>query len=311
MTLREAAEEFLRQRLSAGCTEGTVTGYRNVLVHLVKQADAARVDRPHQLTLDFLLTWLGSLNVAPGTRKIYASVTRSLLHYCVRRKIALHVRPEDMPLPVAHSAPRQTLTQTQVNALLATCKHPGNGWAKNNVRDRLILSLLVECGLRCGELCNLKLGYFEVYSPPQGSARGHITIRGKGGKNRIVGFGEEIRRALLAHCREWRITSDDQYLFTSEDDDTAPISSSCIWRMIQRRGAKAGIKRHIHPHVFRHTFATNMLRQGENLFVTARALGHSRISTTEIYLHMADTEVEEAGVRASMLNKRERQPWEL
>jgi len=58
-------------------------------------------------------------------------------------------------------------------------------------------------------------------------------------------------------------------------------------------------------------FATNMLREGENIYTTARALGHSRISTTEIYLHMADTEVEQAGVRASMLNKRARQLWEL
>jgi site-specific recombinase XerD len=81
--------------------------------------------------------------------------------------------------------------------------------------------------------------------------------------------------------------------------------------MIQRRSAKAGIQRHIHPHVFRHTFASNMLRTGENIYTTARALGHSRISTTEIYLHMADTEVEEAGVRASMLNKRGREVWEL
>ena len=170
------------------------------------------------------------------------------------------------------------LSESEVEALLEA---PDLG-TREGLRDRTMLELLYATGLRVSELVNLRVGQINF-------EQGVVRVVGKGGKERLVPLGESALDWLQRYLREGR-----PRLAASRSADALfpggrgkAISRQAFWYAIKRFASVAGIGKPISPHTLRHAFATHLLNHGADLRVVQLLLGHSDISTTQIYTHVA------------------------
>jgi integrase/recombinase XerD len=171
-----------------------------------------------------------------------------------------------------------TLTEAQVEALLAA----PDVRTPLGLRERTMLELMYASGLRVSELVELKLVELSMND-------GVLRITGKGSKTRLVPFGEQARLWIERYLKDARgVILDgqvDDALFVTGRG--APMTRQMFWVIIKKHAAKAGIKGPLSPHTLRHAFATHLLNHGADLRVVQLLLGHSDISTTQIYTHVA------------------------
>jgi integrase/recombinase XerD len=171
-----------------------------------------------------------------------------------------------------------TLTEQQVEALLGA---PDVN-TPLGLRERTMLELMYASGLRVSELVTLKLVELSMND-------GVLRITGKGSKTRLVPFGQEARQWIERYLAEARgIILDgqqDDALFVTARG--GPMSRQMFWVLIKKHAARAGIAGPLSPHTLRHAFATHLLNHGADLRVVQLLLGHSDISTTQIYTHVA------------------------
>jgi integrase/recombinase XerD len=171
-----------------------------------------------------------------------------------------------------------TLSEAQVEALLAA---PDVG-TPLGLRERTMLELMYASGLRVSELVTLKSVELSMND-------GALRITGKGGKTRLVPFGEQARGWIERYLREARaIILDgqvDDALFVTRRG--GPMTRQMFWVLIKKHALAAGITAPLSPHTLRHAFATHLLNHGADLRVVQLLLGHSDISTTQIYTHVA------------------------
>lgn len=155
-------------------------------------------------------------------------------------------------------------------------------------RDRAMFELLYACGLRVSELAQLQLR--QVFLDP-----GYLTVLGKGEKERLVPMGEFAAEALKTYMAEGRLKllKKGQVSEVFINARGSKISRQGIWKIIKASAAKAGIARNITPHMLRHSFATHLLENGADLRSLQVMLGHSDISTTQIYTHVARERLKE------------------
>jgi integrase/recombinase XerD len=183
-------------------------------------------------------------------------------------------------LKSAKQPPRypKTLSEEQVVALLSA---PDTAMPLG-LRDRTMLELMYASGLRVSELVTLK-------SVEVGMNEGVLRISGKGGKTRLVPFGEEARAWIERYLKDGRPAilngqSDDALFVTARG---AAMTRQMFWTLIKKYALKASIHAPLSPHTLRHAFATHLLNHGADLRVVQLLLGHADISTTQIYTHIA------------------------
>jgi len=150
------------------------------------------------------------------------------------------------------------------------------------VRDRAILELLYSCGLRVSELVSLRKEDIDLDI-------GYVRVMGKGGKERIVPVGEEGKKWVRRYVEEVRPSllrdgGSEKPLFLTRRGEG--FTRQGIWKIVKGYASKAGIKGRVHPHVLRHSFATHLLSGGADLRSIQEMLGHSDISTTQVYTHV-------------------------
>ena len=148
-------------------------------------------------------------------------------------------------------------------------------------RDKAILELFYSSGLRLSELCKVRLEMVD-------SEEGFVRITGKGNKTRIVRIGTKALAALEDYLRNERASlvtkKTSSHVFLSVRG--GPLSPDRIRQIVKERAASAGIEQNVYPHLLRHSFATHLLEGGADLRVIQELLGHSDISTTQIYTHV-------------------------
>jgi integrase/recombinase XerD len=172
----------------------------------------------------------------------------------------------------------KTLTEADVESLLAA---PALDQPLG-LRDRAMLEMLYASGLRVSELVTLKV-------PQVSRDMGVVRVLGKGSKERLVPLGEEALSWLERYLREARPlllgakTSDALFVTTRAD----AMTRQAFWHLLRRYAAQAGLNKAVSPHTLRHAFATHLLNHGADLRVVQLLLGHSDISTTQIYTHVA------------------------
>ncbi len=155
-------------------------------------------------------------------------------------------------------------------------------------RDKAMLELFYACGLRVSELSGLKIR--QVFLEP-----GYLTVVGKGDKERLVPMGEQASEALKIYLQEGRSVLLKKG-FASEvflNARGGKLSRQGVWKIIKGHALRAGITRNITPHMLRHSFATHLLENGADLRSLQVMLGHSDISTTQIYTHVARQRLKE------------------
>ncbi|HET9823210.1 MAG TPA: site-specific tyrosine recombinase XerD [Burkholderiaceae bacterium] len=206
------------------------------------------------------------------------TVFKRFYRWALRERLAsadptLRLRNARQPMRLPKS-----LSEAQVEALLAA----PDAAQPLGLRDRAMLELLYACGLRVSELVTLK-------TVQVGLAEGCLRVTGKGGKERLVPFGEEAHRWLTRYLGEARAAilgrqASDALFVTARG---GPMTRQMFWKLIKAHALKAGIDVPLSPHTLRHAFATHLLNHGADLRAVQMLLGHADISTTTIYTHVA------------------------
>lgn len=174
----------------------------------------------------------------------------------------------------------EILTDDERLALLAAPSRR----APTGIRNRAMIAIMLDAGLRCAECCGLGLRDVDLQT-------GRIMVRqGKGKKDRIVWAGAATLDAIAAWL-DVRPEGDGPLFCTLNGK---PVYTSYVRAMLDRMEKRAGIRHNVSPHTLRHTCATDLLRQTGNLRLVQRALGHSSITTTTIYAHIVDDELADA-----------------
>lgn len=256
-------------------SEHTLKNYQRDLSLLANYLETYHLDWA-AVTSKHLRSWLANLNQhrlsANSIRRMISSV-RSFYHFLMKQGIvkdnpALEVKPPKLPkrLPEA-------LHVDVTSAMLNDKSEDGD----LIIRDSAMLELTYSSGLRLSELCNLKL---------QDISWGEqmLTVLGKGQKTRIVPFGDVARDAIEAwlKIRPQFLKDDCPYLFLSKRGTR--LSPRNVEYRFKNFGLKSGVD--LHPHMLRHSFATHILESSGDLRAVQELLGHSDISTTEIYTHL-------------------------
>jgi len=152
------------------------------------------------------------------------------------------------------------------------------------IRDRAILELMYATGLRVSELTKLKNSDVNLDV-------GFVRCKGKGSKERIVPLGKTAEHFLERYTSQARpkllAKKVSIYLFLAQGG--RPLSRQSIWKMIKKQVRKAGVRKKVSPHTLRHSFATHLLERGADLRSVQEMLGHSSITTTQIYTHVNET----------------------
>ena len=195
---------------------------------------------------------------------------------------------DDNPVATHHSpkigrALPKDLSEHEVEALLQA---PDTKTALG-LRDRAMLEVLYACGLRVSELLNLRLELLNL-------KQGFLRVTGKGNKERLVPLGQHARdwiEQYLAQSRSQLYKSSTDYLFLTQHGGI--MSRQNFWYAIKRYALQANIQAELSPHTLRHAFATHLLNHGADLRVVQMLLGHSDLSTTQIYTHVAQHRMQE------------------
>ena len=209
--------------------------------------------------------------------RLIASMRR-FYRYCQRENL-IQIDPtlqiESPKLP--RSLPK-SLNEQEVEDLL---KAP-NTSEPIGLRDRAMLELLYASGLRVSELVTVKVNEVSTQD-------GVVRVTGKGSKTRLVPMGEEAADWITKYLKEARPEILQKRLCDAlfVTNRAEAMTRQAFWHLIKRYASQAGIHKHISPHVLRHAFATHLLNHGADLRVVQMLLGHSDISTTQIYTHVA------------------------
>jgi len=228
-----------------------------------------------QITRYFQSLRNGGISARSVARALAA--IRGFFRFLVAERHLKHDPTENIDNPKLWANLPKSLQPSEVESLLAAPDRK----SPEGLRDAAMLELLYATGLRVSELIRVKLEDLELDA-------GFLRTFGKGSKERIVPFGESARDAITAYMERGRThfnRHNDAHLFLSTR--SRPMSRQSFWMKIVKYARQAGIKSHISPHVLRHSFATHLLENGADLRSVQLMLGHSDISTTQIYTHVS------------------------
>ena len=159
-------------------------------------------------------------------------------------------------------------------------------------RNRTLFETMYGCGLRLSEACNLKISDIDF-------ANSFLTITGKGSKTRLVPFYQmidELLRKYISQIRPLYIKEEHDYVFINKDGK--PLSPRGVQYILEKTVKDNGLTMHIHPHTLRHSFATHLLDAGVDIRVVQELLGHSNLTTTQIYTHVTIDHLKQGYQRA-------------
>ena len=187
---------------------------------------------------------------------------------------------ETLRLPRLDRTVPETLNEMQVEDFLAALPPaaPGDPLA---LRDRAMLELFYASGLRLSEMTGARLEYF---NPDEGI----IRVLGKGQKTRVVPVGGKARLAITQYLATGRpkLVKKKTYNEIFLSNRGAPLTTQRVYEIVKRTAALSGLKANVYPHLLRHCFATHLLSNGADLRVIQELLGHTDISTTQVYTHV-------------------------
>ncbi len=219
------------------------------------------------------------------TQSYYIIALRNFLKYLAKRDVAT-LSADKIELPKTPSRQIDVIEYSDLERLLKAPEKDKNPGGIRVLRDRAILETFFSTGLRLAELCAL--------SRYADWKRGELSVRGKGDKLRVVFISDSARAAIQKYLD--RRGDAEEKLFISLDKSDrviGPITPRAVQRVVERRAKEAGIAEHIHAHQLRHSFATDLLMNGADIRSVQALLGHSNISTTQIYTHLTDKQLRE------------------
>lgn len=296
MYLSDAIVDFLEYlEVERGRSQKTAENYHLYLNRLMEfQGDlqVAKIDielvRKWRLWLNRYKNESGS-TLSTMTQSYHLIALRSFLTYCAKRNIET-LAPNKIELPKTKHKQVTFLNTEEIIRMVE--KIPMD--TPNGLRDRAIIELLFSSGLRVSELVALNRDHINI-------TRREFMVRGKGQKDRPVFISSDAAR----HIENYLTTRKDSLkpLFISYRDTTPQhldttgdfrrLTPRSVQRIVKHYALSAGITKHVSPHTMRHSFATDLLMNGADLRSVQSMLGHSNISTTQVYTHVTDQHLRE------------------
>ena len=266
--------------MERGLSPNTLAAYRADLTALARwlKSRGVEVTRTGRNDLLGFIAWRVETGARPRSTARQLSSFRRFFRWAVRDGLLAEDPTAQIAMPkIGRSLPK-SLTEAEVESLLgapAVTDPLGH-------RDRTMLEVLYATGLRVSELVSLRHGQVNLN-------QGVLRIVGKGNRERLIPLGEEAVRwvtEFVAGPRgEILLDRQTEYLFPTRRGDR--MTRQAFWHIIKRYAARAGVEKELSPHTLRHAFATHLLNHGADLRVVQMLLGHSDLSTTQIYTHVA------------------------
>lgn len=260
-----------------GLSPHTTAAYRRDLGYFRRYCEQQQVADWNAVDIHHVRAFVSARHrtgLTPRSLQRELSAVRSFYNYLLREQRVQNNPANGVPAPKAQRRLPVTLDTDQMARLLEI-----DGQASQVVRDRAIMELLYSSGLRLAELISIKLADISL-------ADASVRVTGKGAKTRIVPVGRKAREALGAwlKVRAELAKPQDDWLFVGPRGGR--LSPRTLQARLRRWGTVQGIALGIHPHLFRHSFASHILESSGDLRAVQELLGHASISTTQIYTHL-------------------------
>lgn len=233
-----------------------------------------------------------------STQNYHLIALRSFLKFLAKRDIK-SLAPEKIELAKMPERQVGFLDALEVEMLLdAPLENAGDSLRLGDLRDKAILEVLFSTGLRVSELCKLKRTDINFKNKKNGIIE--FSVRGKGKKVRVVFLSLEAGNFLKKYLDKrndvspWMFVRMDKAAGKSSVRDEEPMTPRSVQRLVQKYALIAGISKQVTPHTLRHSFATDMLKNDADIRTVQAMLGHSSITTTQVYTHITDKHLREA-----------------
>jgi integrase/recombinase XerD len=269
--------------LERGLSKNTTESYMSDLKQFVEfmLLDLKKTELKY-ISQEDVITYISNLtensNLVINSRARHLTSLREFFKYMVKRGKIMENPVSEIDMPKLE----QTLPDVlSIEEIMDIIEQPDTSKLAG-IRDRTILELLYACGLRCSELIDLRVNQIVASAEI-------VNVRGKGNVDRVVPIGHTALNWISQysiHVRpafEKPIISED-YLFLNQRGKK--LSRMSVWKIVKANADKAGIEKNVHPHTFRHSFATHLLEGGADIRAVQEMLGHADISTTQIYTHI-------------------------
>jgi integrase/recombinase XerD len=280
--MQELIQEFINYvSVERGLAKNTLLAYSRDLKAYVEYLKTGNIKQPDAVTREQVTNFMYALKKRglSTTSICRALAAVKMFHrFLVRENFAKEDPTNLVETPKVWKRVPEVLSQKEMEAII----NAAQGKKPQMIRDYAILELFYASGMRVSELVELKVSGINLDA-------GYIRCIGKGSKERLIPIGKKSRQALAVYCQKVRPkyevrSGGAEQLFLSRLGKR--ITRQSIWKLIKDYARKAGIKKNIKPHTLRHTFATHLLEHGADLRSVQEMLGHSDISTTQIYTHV-------------------------
>ena len=272
-------------------TENTELSYRRDLMKLcmfLEEQGVTEVGKVTATNLNSYMLYLEKKKFAPATISRNIASIKAFYHFLYKGKLVDEDVAESLKPPKLEKKLPEIMTMHEVARLL---EQPDEKKVKG-IRDKAMLELLYATGIRVSELISLKLSDVNLQMC--------FIICRDVGKERVIPFGSKARSALLQYVEQARgelvVDTDSDILFVNCSGQ--PMSRQGFWKLIKFYAKKAGIVADITPHTLRHSFAAHLVENGADLKSVQEMLGHSDISTTQIYANMNHNHIREVYAKA-------------
>ena len=291
--INELKKEFLEYlEIEKGRSLKTIENYDRYLIRFFTQSGIQSPANINEDSVRGYRLWLnrqdnrhtGGGTLKKNTQNYHLIALRVFLKYLLRRKVS-SLAPDSIELAKTPARNLDLVTGAELERLLSA---PDKKELKG-LRDKAILELFFSTGLRVSELCGLNQDSIDL-------SREEFSVRGKGEKVRVVFLSPTAKDAIRDYLKGRKDM--EEALFTglsriNKNKGEGRLTSRSIERIVSYYATKAGISKKMTPHMLRHSFATDLLQNGADIRSVQMMLGHSSVSTTQIYTHVTDKHLKE------------------
>lgn len=268
----------LERALSANSIEAYLGDINKLFQYFESIDQNPKVQAISSSDLKLFISWINELGMLPSTQARVVSGLKSFFSFLVLEEVIDDDPSEDLETPRLAKHLPDTLETHEINAMIEVI----DASKPDGMRNKAILETLYGCGLRVSELINLKIS--DVFQENE-----FIRILGKGNKERLVPIGHTALKYINIYLQETRVhvpvkKGFEDFIFLNRGGTR--LSRISVFSIIKTLALKSGLKKSISPHTFRHSFATHLIEGGADLRAVQEMLGHSSITTTEIYTHL-------------------------
>lgn len=269
-------------KLERALSENSVDAYLNDVSKLSQYLDAINLHlKPKDIHYEHLkafLVWLNELGVLSNTQARIISGLKAYFGYLLLENLIPRDPSELLETPKVRRKLPDVLTIYEINNLLGSI----DASKPEGMRNKAIIEVLYGCGLRVSELVGLKISDLNFESE-------FVKVTGKGNKERIIPIGATALNLIRIYITEVRVhlnikKGNEDFIFLNRIGTS--LSRISVFTMIKSLAEKIGLNKSISPHTLRHSFATHLVEGGADLRAVQEMLGHSNITTTEIYTHL-------------------------